>query len=154
MATPFIFASKETLFSALVDHVVVEIDHVVAAVNKEPGPFKKKFLAMWLGLYEYYTKQTGVISLIEQMENERRSGLSAGIINALSGFLSGGKDELSTHLKTEALASFVHESVLISVKMKSVDVPELENLRLQLLPLLLWESLADCQSNKPGVIYQ
>lgn len=154
MAIPFIFASKEDLFSALVDDVVIQIDHVVAAVDKVPGSFKGKFFETWLRLYEYYTKYPGVISLIEQMENEGQAGLNSGIIKTLSEFLRTGQDELSHYINVDAMASVFHENVLTAAKMKSVDVPELENLRLKLLPLLLWEAFADCQNNKLGALYQ
>ncbi|HEX5171339.1 MAG TPA: hypothetical protein VFW11_19315 [Cyclobacteriaceae bacterium] len=143
MATPFIFENKNNLFSDLVEDITSQIAKVMNDEMTKAHPLKQKFFALWLALYEYYSKHPGVASFIEQREALCKSSSSEIYPDAfepLIGFFKSAKDEIRNDISAEILATVFHENILAAVKLRSGFMSDAENLRLKLLPLLLWEN--------------
>ena len=157
LATPFIFESKENLFSDLVENVTSQIAKVINNELSKSGSFKEKFFALWLALYDHYSKHPGVVSFIEQKGTLCQSSsvnVCPDVLELLIAFFGTEKGELSNDIGREALAAVFHENVLTAAKLKSNAAPESEHLRLKLLPLLLWETYVCAESNGQDVLYQ
>lgn len=155
LATPFIFESKENLFSDLVKNVTSQIAKVITNELSKSGSFKQKFFALWLGLYEYYSKHPGVVSFIEQKETLCQSSsvnVCRDVFELLIDFFRTANGEFSNDISSETLASVYHENVLSAVKLTSNAGPASEHLRLKLLPLLLWETYACAESTSQDVL--
>lgn len=157
LATPFIFESKESLFSDLVENVTSQIAKVINNELSKSYSFKQKFFALWLALYDYYSRHPGVVSFIEQKETLCQSSsvnVCPDVFELLIDFFRTAKGEFLNDISSETLASVFHENVLTAVKLTSNAAPATEHLRLKLLPLLLWETYVCAESNGQNVLYQ
>lgn len=139
----YIFQSKETLSTDLVETVVDKISLIIDREADAATTFKHGFFNLWYALFRFYAENPHVIALLEQYKNvssvtcRKHPAVSAGLVD----FFDVPDRPAAPNLNTETLAFLYHENIITAVKMKLTHSSVADDFEVDKLPQLLWQSL-------------
>lgn len=139
----YIFQSKETLSTDLVETVIDKISLIIDREVDSAATFKDGFFNLWYSLFTFYAENPHVIALLEQYKNvssvtrRKHPSVSGGLVD----FFDVPDRPAAPNLNAETLAFLYHENIITAVKMKLTHLSVADDLEVSKLPQLFWQSL-------------
>lgn len=145
----YIFQNKETLSTDLVDSVINKISSIINREAKQSVTFKDGFFNLWHALFAFYSENPHIIALLEQYKNVSSvtNRKHPGVAGELVEFFNIPDRPADPNLNSETLAFLFHENILTAVKMRLTNLPAGDDLEVDKLPQLFWQSLTIANSS-------